>query len=957
MMVLQLLRVTTRVLFLVVVLAALGGAGLAGIGLYRFSRDLPDHQQLANYVPATGSKVYDANGALMVEFETEHRIPVTIDKVPRLVIRAFLAAEDRDFYSHNGVDPSAIIRAATADLLRFHRGQRPQGASTITQQVVRHFLLNRELSVSRKVKEAMLAYRIEHTLSKDRILEIYLNEIYLGAGSYGVAAAADTYFQKPLDKLTIAEAAYLAALPKAPNNYNPLRHAAAAKARRDWVIAGMAELGWISAADAKAAAAEQFAVSMRPEPSREHVGYFAEEVRRELVARFGEKGVYEGGLTIRTSYMAGYQQMAEAAFRKGLVDYDRRHGWRGPVARHGSAAAAQAALTATAEPPGSGKWQLAAVTALDAGGAAIALKSGAAARIPGGELGWARRAAKEQRLAVGDIVLVEPLASPAAAGGKARNPQPASAARSYGLRQIPEVSGGFVAMDPKTGRVFAMVGGWSFQQSQFNRTTQAKRQPGSAFKPFVYLTALQNGFTPWSVVEDSPLEIPQGGGQPPWRPANYEGGFIGPTTLEEALIRSRNLVTARLATMVGLPAIAKTVQDFDIMDRMPLYYSMSLGAGETTLLRLTNAYAMLDNGARWLLPSVIDVVQDRSGRIVYQKGVKSCAGCFISTGPGSGSESGGPYKVAGPADASAAAVANAAFADNPVVYKPNKSDPLAAPEATGELVSIMQGVVQRGTGTAVAAVGKPIAGKTGTTNDWQDAWFIGFSPDLAAGVYVGFDEPSTLGDGETGGHVAAPIFRDFMLAALKDKPAKPFAPPPSAGAFVASANDSGDADYRRNSARESARDTAYATDASRYPDAGDGSWSSRRSRQAARYQSDYVLPPGSEQAAPSPPNWSDLPSRSARENPAPTTRDYGAYYGGPPAVEYQQPGVREWPSRQREQAARAPAPAYAAPSAAQYPPAWSAYAAPPAAAYYGYSGQPAPAYPTWGVRPYSNGGY
>ncbi len=806
---LKLLRGIARVVFVVVVVAAVGVGGLVGVTLAHFSRDLPDDSQLVNYVPATGSKIYAGDGSLMTEFETEHRIPVSIAQVPPLVIHAFLAAEDRDFYNHNGVDPLAILRAALADVLRFQRGQRPLGASTITQQVVRHFLLSHEVSVARKIKEALLAYRIERTLSKDRILEIYLNEIYLGAGAYGVAAAADTYFQKPLSQLTLAEAAFLAALPKAPNNYNPIRHAAAAKARRDWVLSGMAEVGWITRAQADAAIAEPLGVNMKSDlpgnPVNGHDGYFAEEVRRELIGRFGEKAVYEGGLTVRTSYVPVYQEMAETAFRNGLVEYDRRHGWRGPLAHLPSAAAAQAALSGMADPPAPSDWRLAAVTAIDGGGATIALKNGGSGRIPFAELRWARRTTADQQLGPevrrvgdvvdpGDIVLVEPAAGAAPARGR----HATAGLPNYGLRQIPNVSGGVVVTDPHTGRVFALVGGWSFRQSQFDRATQARRQPGSAFKPFVYVTALEKGFTPESVVDDAPISIPQGPGLPDWQPVNYEGTYVGPTTLEDALIHSRNLVTARLATMIGLPAIAKTVQAFDVMDKMPLYYSMSLGAGETTLLRLTNAYAMLDNGGHWLLPSVIDLVQDRSGHILYQKGVGGCAACFAAGGAHNGSDDSAAYRAGGAADPSSIYVPHATYAEGATVYKPTKPDPLVEPTADYQIIQMMQGVIQRGTGTAVKVVDKPLAGKTGTTSDWFDAWFVGFSPDIAAGVFVGFDEPRTLGRGEAGGRVAAPIFRDFMIAALKDKPATPFPVPPGAAIDVASdatnAPDAADAD-------------------------------------------------------------------------------------------------------------------------------------------------------------------
>ena len=795
----RVLRGIARVAFVVIIVAALGIGGFVGITLAHFGRGLPDLHQIAAYVPATGTKIYAGDGSFMTEFETEHRIPVAIANVPKMVIQAFLAAEDRDFYTHKGVNPGAIFRAGLADLTRFQRGQRPIGASTITQQVVRHFLLSNEMSLSRKIKEALLAYRIEGSLSKDRILEIYLNEIYLGAGAYGVAAAADTYFQKPLDQLTLAEAAFLAALPKAPNNYNPIRHPAAAKARRDWVLSGMAELGWASQQQVKTATAEPLGVHLRPEPSLDQAGYFSEEVRRELVARFGEKAVYEGGLTVHTSYVPVYQQMAETAFHKGLVEYDRRHGWRGPLAHLPTGAAALAALPGMSDPPGADNWKLAAVTAIDNAGATIALKGGGIGRISLEELRWARHTLPDQRLGgavrsvhdvvnPGDIVLVEALAPAAATPAHGRHAA-AYATASFALRQIPDVSGGVVVMDPKTGRIFALVGGWSYQQSQFDRATQAKRQPGSSFKPLVYVTALENGFTPWSTVDDSPVDIPQGPGLPAWQPVNYEGGYIGPTTLEDALVHSRNLATVHVAMAIGMPAIAKTAQDLGVMDKMPQYYSMALGAGETTLLRMTTAYSMIDNGGHWLMSSVVDLVQDRDGRILYQKGVNGCAACFVDGGPHNTPDTNALYRPSGPADPSSIYVPNARYADGALVYKPTKKDPLITPDADTDIISMMEGVVQHGTGTEVAKVGKPIAGKTGTTSDWFDAWFVGFSPDLAAGVYVGFDEPRTLGGGEVGGHVAAPIFRDFMTAALKDAPAKPFPTPtrPAPAAVVASA--------------------------------------------------------------------------------------------------------------------------------------------------------------------------
>ncbi len=780
-MLLSLLRGVARAAFVLVVVGVTGGAVAAAYCLYYVSQDLPDFQRVANYVPAVGSKVFDANGRLIAEFETERRIPVSIGEVPTLVVNAFLAAEDRDFYTHKGVNPQAIFRAAVADIARFRSGQRPIGASTITQQVVRHFLLSRELSITRKIKEAILAYRLDKELSKDRILEIYLNEIYFGAGAYGIGAAADTYFQKKLDQLTPAEAAFLAALPKAPNNYHPIRNASAATARRNWVLASMAELGWLGGDDAKRAMAEPLRVDMRPEPPREF-GYFVEEVRRGLLGRYGEKAVYGGGLTIRTSYSPAQERIAEKAFRNGLIEYDRRHGWRGPIARLGSAAAGRKALAETPDPPGSGEWRLAAVIDTDPGEAKIVLRDGSVGEIPISELRWARPTIKDQRvgpgvrrtsdvLQAGDLALVEPIS------GKARKGE----AKQYGLRQIPDASGGLVVMDPKTGRIFALVGGWSFQQSQFNRSTQAQRQPGSAIKPFVYLTALQDGYTLSSTVDDTPLEVSQGPGLPPWRPANYDGDYNGAMTLENALIQSRNLATAHLALDIGMRAIAGTVQEFNIMDRMPLYPSMALGAGETTLLRLTNAYAMLDNGGQWLVPSVIDTVQDRQGRVIYQKGVGDCVSCFAVAGLRADGNGSSLYRPTGTPAASAIAVAGAAWAENPIAYEPVKRGPMAEPNAIHDIVATLQQIIQRGTGTLIKPItrdlAQPLAGKTGTTSNYFDAWFVGFSPELVAGTYVGFDEPRTLGDGETGGRVAAGIFRDFMHEALSGAPASDFPEP------------------------------------------------------------------------------------------------------------------------------------------------------------------------------------
>ena len=785
------LRGLAQLAFVAVIIGAIFVAGGVALAIAHFSRDLPDQQQLLSYQPATGSKIYGGDGSLLAEFAAEHRILTPFKDIPPLVVHAFLAAEDRDFYDHNGVNPMSIMRAALADVMRYGRGQRPLGASTITQQLVRHFLLTNEVSVSRKIKEALLAYRIENQLSKDRILEIYLNEIYLGSGAYGVAAAANTYFGKRLDQLTPAEAAFLAALPKAPNNYNPVHHADAALARRDWVLDGMAEEGWITAAQAQLAKSQPLGAYPRtlPEPSR-NSEYFVEEVRRQLIDRFGEKTVYEGGLTVRTSYVPVYQEMGEKAFHDGLAEYDHRHGWRGPIEHLATPATAQQALYSLNDPPAIPSWKLAAVMSVDNMGATIALKSGATGRIPLDQMLWARKTASDQRLGPyvyraqqvlnpGDLILAESLGAATPGGSSPKG----GASLLYGLRQEPDVSGAFMAMDPKTGRVLALIGGWDYRESQFDRAMQAMRQPGSSIKPFVYVTALDGDYTPSTIVDDAPISLPQGPGMPLWSPVNYEGTSSGPSTLYEALVHSRNLVTARLASMIGMPAIAKTAQQFGIMDKMPLYYSMALGAGDTTLFRMIAAYGMLDNGGHWLNASLIDLVQDRDGRIIYQKGTAQCAACYITAGVHARPDNDPAYTAAGPADPSLIWLKGANYAANPIFHRPTKPDPLVGPVADEQIITMMQGVVQHGTGIKVAAVGKPLAGKTGTTSDWFDGWFVGFSPDLVAGAYMGFDTPRTLGDGEVGGNTAAPIFRDFMVAALKDQPAVPF-PEGSGGEMV-----------------------------------------------------------------------------------------------------------------------------------------------------------------------------
>jgi penicillin-binding protein 1A len=747
--------------------AAVGGVG-GYVAWERFSADLPDVDGLRNYQPPVMSRVYAGDARLMTELAAERRIFVPFSAVPGLVTQAFVSAEDQNFWTHPGVDPLAIARAAVFDLTHMGQGRRPVGASTITQQVAKNMLLDNQVSLTRKAREAILAMRIEQTLPKQRILELYLNEIYMGMSSYGVAAAAQAYFNKPLDKLTVSEAAFLAALPKAPNNYNPFKFPDAAKARRDWVLDRMTEDHAITADVATSAKAEPIIPSefRRPKPIP-GADWFAEEVRRQLIAQFGADVTTQGGLMVRTSLDPALQLVAERAVHEGLMAYDRKlGGWRGPVGHldGGPALAKNWAepLAQLARPPGMlADWKLAAVLEttdgearlgwLDASGQSPQPRTGT---LPLSEIAWARPVKDGKPgpaprrmtdvLQQGDVVMVEPGATPPA-GPPQKNAKPAPPPLPrLTLRQIPTVQGGLVSLDPTTGRVLAMVGGWSFEGSQFNRATQAQRQPGSSFKPFVYLTALEKGISPSQRFLDAPIVMDTAAGR--WRPNNFEMEFGGPTPLRIALEKSLNLVTLHVAQTVGMEAIAQTAIAFHEVESMPRVLPASLGAVDTTILREAGAYASLAMGGHEVIPTLIDSVQDPHGHVVWRPSMISCGDC-----------------------------SNQGTA--PVLTDLRKE--IADQASVFQLVTMMQGVTTRGTGAKVAeGLGHPIAGKTGTTQDFTDAWFSGFTPDLVTTVWVGFDNPATLGNNETGAALAGPIWHDFMAFALKNRPVLTFQQPP-----------------------------------------------------------------------------------------------------------------------------------------------------------------------------------
>jgi penicillin-binding protein 1A len=736
------------------VYAGLGLAGLALLGvlvlfgyIYSLSRDLPSVEALQNYQPPVTTRVYASNGDLLGEYARERRIFVPIAFVPKLIIEAFTSAEDKNFYSHPGIDPSGIMRAAGKDVINVLEHKRLEGASTITQQVAKNMLLNSQVKFSRKIKEAILAVRIDATYSKAKILELYLNEIFLGENSYGVAAAALNYFGKSLDQLDVADVAFLASLPKAPSNYDPRYHKQAALDRRNWVIGQMYENGYISRAQRDAALEEPLDTQMRPMGIQaEDADYFVEEVRRILYSKYGMQALYDGGLQVRSTLDSRLQNYAVNALRAGLVRYDRRHGWRGAVSNIDVNGDWKSALKSAGNQSGIDTWRVAIVLAYgDAKSIEIGLEDGSRGTIPFSELTWARPEIKKSAtvgaapngpqnvVKIGDVIYVEPI-------DKAGN---------YGLRQVPEINGAIVAMDPHTGRVLAMSGGFSYASSQFDRAMQAKRQPGSSFKPFVYAAALDNGYTPVSKVLDAPVSLPQGPGLPLWTPKNFEKHFLGMATLRRGIVLSRNLMTIRLAAAVGMDKVVQYPIRFGVYDKLPAYLSNSIGAYETTLMRMTTGYSEFVNGGKKIDASLIDRIQDRNGKDVYRHDPRDCQGC-----------------------------------NTPVWH--NQSEPLLPdtraqiidPRTAYQIVSLLEGVVQYGTGKSVSVVGKPLAGKTGTSNDSKDTWFIGFSPDLACGVFVGFDNPRTLGRYEQGATAAAPIFRDFMKGALENEPATPFRVPP-----------------------------------------------------------------------------------------------------------------------------------------------------------------------------------
>jgi penicillin-binding protein 1A len=691
--------------------------------LWYFSIGLPDYKKLSNYQPPISSRVYSQDGKLIAEYALQKRLFVPYESIPLKVVNSFLSAEDKNFFNHPGVDPKGILRAVIKNLKNISQNKRLEGASTITQQVAKNFLLTNEISMKRKIKEAILAFRIERAYTKERILELYLNQIYLGQGTYGIAAASLEYFDKSIKELNYSDAALLAALPKAPSKYNPYRYPKVAEFRRNLVLSNLEENNFISKKYANELRNSKINLKRRKIEIVNEANSYTEEVRRSVNENYGFEKLYSQGLSIRTPLDINYQIQAIKSLRKGIEEYDRRHGWRGVITnkiknKNWKKKLNQFKLDPTL------KWEFAEITQLN--NSQINFKvinnnNPVEGFLSAKNVKWTIPQNKfiTDRYNIGDIIFVK----------KEEN--------LWILKQYPKVNGGIVALNPFTGDVKALVGGFNFKSSEFNRVTQAKRQPGSAFKPIVYAAALENGFAPNSIILDAPFVESQGVGLKNWKPENYGKKFYGPSTFRKGIEYSRNLMTVRIAKILGLDKILDLSKKLNVYEEIPELLSVSLGAAETSLINLTAAYASFVNGGQKINPTLISRIQDRRGKTIFQVKNRKCVGCdkFID-----GSEKFPKIK--------------------------NTSERVFSEETAYQMVTILSGAVERGTAKKLKSLNVPLAGKTGTTNDNYDAWFIGFSSNLVIGVYIGFDNPKSLGRYETGSKAALPIFKNFIENAL-----------------------------------------------------------------------------------------------------------------------------------------------------------------------------------------------
>ena len=692
--------------------------------LWYFSIGLPDYKKLSNYQPPISSRVYSQDGKLIAEYALQKRLFVPYESIPNKVIESFLSAEDKNFFNHPGVDAKGILRAIIKNIKNISQNKRLEGASTITQQVAKNFLLTNEVSMKRKIKEAILAFRIERAYSKERILELYLNQIYLGQGTYGIAAASLEYFDKSIKELNFQDSALLAALPKAPSKYNPYKYPDVAKFRRNLVLKNLKDNNFISKKQLNKFQNSNLNLKKRKIEIVNEANSYTEEVRRSVNENYGFEKLYSQGLSIRTPLDINYQIKALESLRKGIEEYDKRHGWRGPITNNIKNKNSKSKIEKFKLDP-TLNWKFAEITSvsnLEINFKIIKDKKNTTNGILSYKnVKWTLRGKKniKDEYKIGDVIFVK----------KINN--------LWSLKQYPKVNGGIVVLDPFTGDVKALVGGFNFKSSEFNRVTQAKRQPGSAFKPIVYAAALENGFAPNSIVLDAPFVESQGVGLKNWKPENYGKKFYGPTTLRKGIEYSRNLMTVRIAKILGLDKILDLSKKLKIYEEIPELLSVSLGAAETTLINLTSAYAPFVNGGKKIRPNLISRIQDRRGKTIFQVKNRKCLGCdkFINES-----------------------------AQYPKIE--NTNDRVLSEETAYQMVSILSGAVERGTAKKLKNLNVPLAGKTGTTNDNYDAWFIGFSSNLVIGVYIGFDNPKTLGKFETGSKAALPIFKNFIENAL-----------------------------------------------------------------------------------------------------------------------------------------------------------------------------------------------
>ena len=694
--------------------------------LWTYSNKLPDYKYLKNYKPPVSSKLYSGKGTLVSDFSAEKRIFVPYESIPDIVINAFLSAEDKNFFSHPGVDAKGVIRAFKNNFFNLLNSKRLEGASTITQQVAKNFLLNNEVSIDRKIKEAILAFRIERALSKERILELYLNQIYLGEGSYGIASASLRYFDKSINELNYSEAALLAALPKAPSKYNPYKNKKLAKFRRDLVIKNIFENSYIDNTNYNKLIKSEIKLRKRKRIYLEDSRYFVEEVRKKVINNYGFNKVYKQGFNIKTPIDLKLQNIATKALRIGLEKYDKRRGWRGPLLNKKLNHKWREGLEKFSIEKSIG-WEIAIVKRVDKFETVIETKNNKIGIIPHQDVRWTRKDFN-QLFEIGDIIYV-----------KKKNEG------YYSLKQIPLANGGIIAMDPFSGRILAMSGGFSFKKSEFNRTTQALRQPGSAFKPFIYALALENNFTPSTLILDAPIVLNQGTDLKKWKPENYGKKFYGPSTLRTGVEKSRNLMTVRVAQELGIDKIIAFSKKLKIYENPKELMSISLGSEETTLLKITAAYCSFVNGGKLVDPILIDRIQDSEGNTIFNNEKRICDNCN-----------------------------QISFNGDKIPKIKNNFKKIFSSQTAYQMTSILEGVIKRGTGKDLRDLNLQIAGKTGTTNKNTDAWFIGFTSNLVIGVYVGHDNPKTLGKIETGSRAAMPIFKEFVKNAVSNFEARPF---------------------------------------------------------------------------------------------------------------------------------------------------------------------------------------